>query len=171
MNCPGDFEWSLYLDSELPPARKEELEEHLAGCRDCRSLVDSLQGEASLIGAALAGTPHPPNLAAFIGHRLRSQKETETGWLFIIIPAAALTGVFAASAAGVWSLLENVATFIKLLAGGTLISETVLLMAGLLRQAARASLNGELALPALLVMIFCLAWIKLKLRKGGPAHA
>lgn len=171
MNCPGDFEWSLYLDSELPPARKEELEEHLAGCRDCRSLVDSLQGEAGLIGAALAGTPLPPNLAAFIGHRLRSQKETETGWLFIIIPAAALTGVFTASAAGVWSLLENVATFIKLLAGGTLISETVLLMAGLLRQAARASLNGELALPALVVMIFCLAWIKLKLRKGGPAHA
>jgi len=171
MNCPGDFEWSLFLDNELPPARKEELKEHLAGCRDCSLLVDSLQGETSLIGAALAGTPLPPNLAAFIGHRLRSQKETETGWIFISIPAVALTGIFAASAAGLWSLLENVLSFIKLMAGGTLISEAVLLMAGLLRQAARASLNGELALPALVVMIFCLAWIKLKLRKGGPVNA
>ncbi|MCL4440858.1 MAG: zf-HC2 domain-containing protein [Firmicutes bacterium] len=171
MNCPGDFEWNLFLDSELPPARKEEMKGHLDGCRDCTRLVAGLRREADLIGASLAGIPLPPNLAAFIGHRLNSQNETETRWLFMLIPAAVLTGIFIASAAGLWNLLENVLSFIKLLAGGTLISETVLLMAGLLRQAAGASLNGELALPALVVMVFCLTWIKFKIRKGGHAHA
>ncbi|HBV97225.1 MAG: hypothetical protein JL50_09135 [Peptococcaceae bacterium BICA1-7] len=171
MNCPGNFEWSLFLDNELPPAKKEEMEEHLDRCRDCRLLADSLQEENRFIGAALAATPLPLNLEEFIRHRLRSKSRAEIRWLFILIPAAALTGILAVSAAGLWSLLENVFFFAIMLAGGTLFTEAALIIAGLLRQAALASLSGELALPALMVIVFCLTWIKIRLRKGGPAHA
>jgi len=33
---------SAYLDGELEPALRGKVEEHLAGCRDCRELHDDL---------------------------------------------------------------------------------------------------------------------------------
>lgn len=42
MNCKGVIrQLSDYIDGELDPVLKHELEQHLAQCRDCRIIVDT----------------------------------------------------------------------------------------------------------------------------------
>jgi anti-sigma factor RsiW len=42
LNCKGIIrELTDYLDGDLTPEVRAELEEHLAGCDDCRIVVDS----------------------------------------------------------------------------------------------------------------------------------
>jgi anti-sigma factor RsiW len=41
LNCEGVIrELSNYIDGELPPAVRMELEQHLAHCKDCKIIVD-----------------------------------------------------------------------------------------------------------------------------------
>lgn len=42
--CPSKDLFSDYLDDELPPVYKKELEEHLAQCPSCQKYLDSLKG-------------------------------------------------------------------------------------------------------------------------------
>ena len=45
MSCPAGEVWTAYADGETPRAELRELEAHLAGCPDCRSLVVALREE------------------------------------------------------------------------------------------------------------------------------
>jgi hypothetical protein len=87
------------------------------------------------------------------------------------MPLAVLAGLFILSAAGVWGLLEGLVSFLKIMGGNSLLPEALLLAAAVLRDLAGVSLRGGVALPSLVILLFCLLWIKFKLRKGGQVHA
>ena len=67
MTCPSGEIWTAYADDEPPRAELQELEAHLAGCPDCRSLVLALREENRLLVRALeeildAGKQRPVGL-------------------------------------------------------------------------------------------------------------
>jgi anti-sigma factor (TIGR02949 family) len=55
-----------YLDGELDSARRVELEEHLAGCPSCRSLLEERQAFRAFFVAAVQEYKAPPQLEAKI---------------------------------------------------------------------------------------------------------
>jgi anti-sigma factor RsiW/cytoskeletal protein CcmA (bactofilin family) len=57
MTCPSGEIWTAYADDETPRAELQELEAHLAGCPDCRSLVLALREENRLLARALDEIP------------------------------------------------------------------------------------------------------------------
>lgn len=59
MLCPEIKEHLLdYLDSELPATLQQEVEQHLRGCLDCRSELESYRTTALLL--QLRAVPEPP---------------------------------------------------------------------------------------------------------------
>jgi len=129
--CPNGFEWELYLDGELPRARREELAGHLADCPDCGGLVEDLRRESALLAAALAATPLPPGLAAAIERRLAAAENGE-GWLRLFLPALGLTGMLVALVAGWWPLFEKLGVVVRLLGGEEMLPRLVYLTAKLI---------------------------------------
>ena len=57
MTCPSGEIWTAYADDEPPRAKLHELEAHLAGCPDCRSLVLALREENRLLARVLDEMP------------------------------------------------------------------------------------------------------------------
>jgi hypothetical protein len=57
MTCPSGEIWTAYADDEPPRAELQELEAHLAGCADCRSLVLALREENRLLARVLDEIP------------------------------------------------------------------------------------------------------------------
>ena len=57
MTCPSGEIWTAYADDETPRAELQELEAHLAGCPDCRSLVLALREENRLLARVLDEIP------------------------------------------------------------------------------------------------------------------
>jgi cytoskeletal protein CcmA (bactofilin family) len=57
MTCPSGEIWTAYADDEPPRAALQELEAHLAGCPDCRSLLLALREENRLLGRVLDEIP------------------------------------------------------------------------------------------------------------------
>ena len=57
MTCPSEEIWTAYADDEAPRAELQELEAHLAGCPDCRSLVLALREENRLLARVLDEIP------------------------------------------------------------------------------------------------------------------
>src|SRR5690606_23902377 len=54
MTCPGELEWSMYVDEALSADESTRLAQHLASCSACRARVDALGEEAQALRAALA---------------------------------------------------------------------------------------------------------------------
>jgi cytoskeletal protein CcmA (bactofilin family) len=57
MTCPSGEIWTAYADDEPPRVGLKELEAHLAGCSDCRSLVLALREENRLLARVLDEIP------------------------------------------------------------------------------------------------------------------
>jgi anti-sigma factor RsiW len=57
MTCPSGEIWTAYADDEAPRAELPELEAHLAGCPDCRSVVLALREENRLLARVLDEIP------------------------------------------------------------------------------------------------------------------
>jgi cytoskeletal protein CcmA (bactofilin family) len=91
MTCPSGEIWTAYADDESPRAELQELEAHLAGCPDCRSLVLGLREENRLLARVLdeipdAGKPRPvalPGVAVAFGTlvALAAGLRLASGWL------------------------------------------------------------------------------------------
>ena len=63
MSCPFEEDLTAYVDTELPPARRAEVEAHLRGCAGC-------QGTEALLRrtlARLAELPEPVPSTALTG--------------------------------------------------------------------------------------------------------
>jgi anti-sigma factor RsiW len=52
MSCPFEEDLTAYVDAELPPARRVEVETHLRGCAEC-------QGTEALLRRTLARLAEP----------------------------------------------------------------------------------------------------------------
>jgi anti-sigma factor RsiW len=67
MNCEEVHHFiDTYLDGELDPARRVELEQHLALCPSCRSLLEERKAFRAFFVAAVSGYKAPPQLEAKI---------------------------------------------------------------------------------------------------------
>lgn len=170
MQCPGEYELELYLDGELPPARQEELTGHLADCPACGGMVASLRREGALLSSALAATPLPFDLAAVIEYRMVATVDSGKRWLWFFLPALCLAAMSVALNTGWWPLFEKLRTLLNLLGFGDLLLQFAIFIAGILEGLADAAVRGKSVLPALTVLILCLLWTQLELRKGGKAH-
>jgi len=54
MSCPGELEWSMYVDEALDPDETRRLAAHVASCAACSARVDALRTEVRALRAALA---------------------------------------------------------------------------------------------------------------------
>lgn len=59
MSCFSEDTYLVYLDGELEPEARRDVETHLVGCRRCREQVVALQDEASLLADLLHERPAP----------------------------------------------------------------------------------------------------------------
>src|SRR5690606_14182589 len=65
MTCPGELEWSMYVDDALSADESTRLAQHLASCSACRARVDALGEEAQAMRAALAEEEREMAVPAF----------------------------------------------------------------------------------------------------------
>jgi hypothetical protein len=103
---------SDYLDDELPPVERAEIEAHLAACRECATTVEELRAvvarAASLQPRPPAGDLWPgiePRLAAREGHVAAFQPRAPRRFSFTL-PQIAAAGIalMVMSGGGVWLL-------------------------------------------------------------------
>lgn len=74
MNCPNETEWVLYASGELPSARRQALDAHLASCDGCRR---EAQGLARGL-AALAMLEREPAVRPLVMEMLRTRAREES---------------------------------------------------------------------------------------------
>ena len=75
MNCKGVIrELSNYIDGELEPAIKEELERHLSHCEDCTMILDQTKKSIEILCDS-----QPIPLPADLHHRLRAALQQKIG--------------------------------------------------------------------------------------------
>jgi len=112
MSCPDlkterrearERELALWAGGDLPAAETARLEEHLAGCPECRALADGLR-ESQAALAALAGEPIDPEALARVRRgvlrRLEERRPRPAAAPWLLAAAAALA--LAALALGLW---------------------------------------------------------------------
>jgi hypothetical protein len=108
--CPNETEWMLYADGELPAARQQELQEHLAGCETCRReaarIARGMKALATL--SRDLDTPMRPEAMATLRRRLRAAAQAPTKGRVISLtqrwPWAAAAAAILLVAAISWSL-------------------------------------------------------------------
>jgi anti-sigma factor (TIGR02949 family) len=61
---------SDYIDGELSPELCRELEKHLAGCQDCRVVLNTTQRTIDLVRSPEAAPPVPDDVRARLFQRL-----------------------------------------------------------------------------------------------------
>lgn len=75
---------SLYLDAALEPAVRRSLEDHLAGCPDCRHRLAGLERVVAGLARLPAGEP-PADLAARVGRAIDLDRERGS-WFDLHLP-------------------------------------------------------------------------------------
>jgi anti-sigma factor (TIGR02949 family) len=77
MNCDdADRFLDAYLDGELEPAKKAELEQHLAGCPECQQKLDQLRRFQAFVVANAPHYPAPPELKSKVLARLEVARKS-----------------------------------------------------------------------------------------------
>jgi anti-sigma factor (TIGR02949 family) len=77
MNCEeADRFLDAYLDGELEPAQRAELEEHLAGCPECRQKLEQLRRFRAFFTANAPHYPAPSGLKGKVLARLEAEKKS-----------------------------------------------------------------------------------------------
>ena len=69
-----------YVDGQLAPAERAELETHLAGCATCQSALAAERGLSGMLGALPAVRPSPDFEARFWA-RIAREQDARPGWL------------------------------------------------------------------------------------------
>jgi anti-sigma factor RsiW len=73
LNCKGVIrEISNYIDGELEPATKQELERHLAHCEDCTMILDQTKKSIEILCDS-EPIPIPPDLHSRLHAALRDK--------------------------------------------------------------------------------------------------
>jgi anti-sigma factor (TIGR02949 family) len=64
-----------WLDGELPPASRAEIETHLAGCTDCRATADAERAFIARVKSTASYHKAPADLAARLSQTLRAEAD------------------------------------------------------------------------------------------------
>ncbi len=105
MTHPAD-DLTALLDGALAPARRAEVEAHLAGCPACRAERDRLAGALAALGALPAPPEPSPTFSARLAARLAREPEPRAGALARLLAwrwrlAVPVAGLAAAAAVAV----------------------------------------------------------------------
>jgi anti-sigma factor (TIGR02949 family) len=77
MNCEeADRFLDAYLDGELDPAKRAELEQHLAGCAECQQKLDRLRQFREFFTANAPHYPAPPELKGKVLARIEVRRRS-----------------------------------------------------------------------------------------------
>jgi anti-sigma factor (TIGR02949 family) len=77
MNCEeADRFLDAYLDGELEPAKRAELEQHLAGCTECQQKLDRLRQLREFFTANAPHYPAPPELKGKVLARIEIRRRS-----------------------------------------------------------------------------------------------
>lgn len=98
MSCPFEEELTAYVDEELPPARRAEVEAHLKGCAGCGTTEALLRRTVTGLAELPGWSPSPSTrrevlakvdaLPPTLGERLRALLRPS-----VLVPAAGLAAV------------------------------------------------------------------------------
>ncbi|PTL83551.1 anti-sigma factor [Vitiosangium sp. GDMCC 1.1324] len=98
MSCPFEEDLTAYVDAELPPARRAEVEAHLRGCAGCQGTEALLKRTVALMAELPEFTPSPDTrrevlakldaLPPTLAERLRALLRPS-----VLVPAAGLAAV------------------------------------------------------------------------------
>lgn len=98
MSCPFEEDLTAYVDEELPPARRAEVEAHLGGCAGCQGTEALLRRTVARMAELPDFTPSPAMrrevlakvdaLPPGLGERLRALLRPS-----VLVPAAGLAAV------------------------------------------------------------------------------
>jgi anti-sigma factor RsiW len=91
----------MYLDDELAPEERRELELHLVDCTTCRATVDTQRADLDMMRKVLAPPPAPDMMKARIARALDAEDREESiaaraRWTRWLLPGSALTAAAAA---------------------------------------------------------------------------
>ena len=91
----------MFLDDELAPEERRELELHLLDCASCREQVDRQRSELELVRKALVAPPAPAMLKARIARALDAEdaaaaQRERRRWSRWVLPGSAMTAAAAA---------------------------------------------------------------------------
>jgi anti-sigma factor RsiW len=98
MSCPFEEDLTAYVDEELPPARRAELEAHLGGCAGCAA-TEALLRRAVARVAELPGFVHSPSTRREVLAKVEALPPTPLERLLallrptVLVPAAVLATV------------------------------------------------------------------------------
>lgn len=125
---------SGYLDGELSPEDRSDLEQHLEGCLVCRREFDTMQRLAVGTTAMFAREAPPEDLWDGFVNGVYNRLERQSGWLVLIVGALLL------SAYGAYHFLTDdwANALIKALIAAPVIG-FVILFVSVLRQRLRAA--------------------------------
>jgi len=169
MRCPVLYQWEIFVDGELPPDRKMQMEAHLRDCPSCSRLVAGLREETELFSLSLASTPVPPDLAMAISKRLADAGGSQ--WLIgFFLAVLVFTGMLGALSEGWWPLFEKLRNIIQLFVGSDFALQLALFFYDLVLKLSGAAMTGNPVLPALVVLAVCVLWAQLKLQRGGRTY-
>lgn len=71
---------SAYLDGEVDPVRKGEIEDHLSSCEGCRQALKEIRQTVEAVRGMGPAEP-PPWLTGWIMARVREEQASRRGWL------------------------------------------------------------------------------------------
>ena len=85
MNCPQiQTELSAYVDGELPPSIRAEVEAHIEGCAACRKRLAELRKLAEGVAALPKLQPAPQFLAAVRRKIARGETPEQRNWIDLL---------------------------------------------------------------------------------------
>ncbi|MEE4116301.1 MAG: zf-HC2 domain-containing protein [Marinilabiliaceae bacterium] len=83
MNCFNESSLQEYFDNEVPPEDQQIIEKHLEACDKCRSMLEKVAKESSLIKEALV-----PGMGIEIKLKPKASRTLLNGWSWISIAAS-----------------------------------------------------------------------------------
>ncbi|KJS03333.1 MAG: hypothetical protein VR68_01630 [Peptococcaceae bacterium BRH_c4a] len=169
MRCPVLYQWEIFIDGELPPDRKMQMESHLRDCPSCSRLAAGLGKETELFSLSLAFTPVPPDLAVVISKRLAGARGGECLFGFFLA-ALGFAGMLGGLSEGWWPLFEKLRNIIQLFVGSDFALQFALSFYDLVLKLSDAAMTRDPVSPALAVLAVCVLWTQLKLQRGGRTY-
>jgi cytoskeletal protein CcmA (bactofilin family)/anti-sigma factor RsiW len=184
MTCPSGEIWTAYADDEATRAELQELEAHLAGCPDCRSLVHALREENRLLARALDEVPNAarqrspalPGVTVGVGTlvAIAAGFQVASGWLADLsqeAPAGLVDGpriVLGLLFETVFYLLREGASMLESIVATVLVPGLIVLGAFVALSLRRRRARGVMALCALLAT--AAPSLALEVRGGHGGH-
>lgn len=129
-----------------------------------------MRQETDLIAASLAAEPVPEDLMAVIARRLDRRADAERSGIKIILPALVFISTLLAVGLGWLPRLEHLSSIWGQFFHQGVLLDCFLFLVRAGRYLGGAALDGGPLLPTTALLLVCIVWLKVSIRKGGYAR-